>query len=256
MDIMQFPGVAYKVRQHLRACGVTTVEQLAAFAPDELTRFKGIKTTAPAVHAHARAYCEGRPIWYRPLPEPCLQSGVMFDLETDPMTGEPWSWGYTDSTGDATQIIVAPNRAERAVSLPDGRQIFTVPTQTDAWFAFAEAVAGSEPIYHWTGFDAGITRGFAPPEVRDYLLNRMHDLHGSFKGCVKFPVGSNSLKVVARYLHFEWEEYDAWDAAWNDYRHWLRDSTALDALARSANYQRADVLALDVVWRWLNENRE
>jgi predicted RecB family nuclease len=180
----------------------------------------------------------------------------MFDLETDPYSGTPWSWGWCDTDGTPGIIIVAPHSHETEVELPDGRRIIIVPDQRDAWYRFAESVSACPNglIFHWTGFDAGITRTFAPPDVRDGLLARMHDLHGTFKRSVKFPVSGNSLKTIARYLDFTWYEYDAWDAAFNDYRQWLAWGR-LDALARSCNYQQADVEALTVVWRWLVENQ-
>ena len=138
----------------------------------------------------------------------------MFDLETDPFTQFPWSWGWVDTNQMAHVLIVAEGRKPQSVSLPDGRIVITVPDKDVAWQVFADAMCNSEcPIYHWTGFDAGVLRATAPWEVRERLEVRMHDLHRSFKQCVKFPVEGNSLKVVARYLKFEWAEYDAWDAA-------------------------------------------
>jgi predicted RecB family nuclease len=126
-----------------------------------------------------------------------------------------------------------------------------VPDKDAAWQVFAEALSDSNcPIYHWTGFDASVMRGTAPADVRQQLEGRMHDLHRSFKQSVKFPVDGNSLKVVARYLKFDWAEYDAWDAAYWDYQRWLRHDD-VEALARSCNYQQADVEALAVVWQWL-----
>jgi predicted RecB family nuclease len=130
----------------------------------------------------------------------------------------------------------------------------TVPDKDYAWEAFAQAIADNDcPIYHWTGYDAGVLRGTANWTVRAQLESRMHDLHRSFKHSVKFPIDGNSLKVVARYLNFTWAEYDAWDAAYWDYQRWLRRGD-VEALARACNYQRADVQAMVVVWNWLMEH--
>ncbi len=255
LPLSALSGLSRQAQDSLRRSGITTLEQVASLTPDDLCRVKGIKTTATAIHAHARAFVENQPIWYGSLPEECCAAGYMFDLETDPFTGVPWSWGFADVTGTPAIIIAAPGAPVSEVCLPDGRRISIVPDQEEAWHLFAERVA--DPcalIFHWTGFDAGITRAHAPYSVRDLLLERMHDLHRTFKQSVKFPVSGNSLKTVARYLRFSWQEYDAWDAAYNDYRLWLRRGD-LHALSRACNYQQADVEALAVVWRWLVENR-
>ncbi len=217
--------------------------------PDDLTRFKGIKTTAPAVHAHARAHVEECPVWFEALPSACRQTGIMFDLETDPYTMKPWSWGWCDAEGNSQVIITAPY--EDRVLLADERTVITVPDTDAAWRLFAELNPNADDlIYHWTGFDAGVLRANAPYDVRAALSPRMHDLHHSYKSCVRFPVHGASLKVVARYLDFHWAEYDAWDAAYHDYRRWLSLGD-LEALSRACNYQQADVQALAVVWGWL-----
>ena len=248
-------GLSRQAQDNLRRAGITTVEQLTCLSEDDLRQFKGIKTTAPAIHAHARAFVEDRPVWHGAFPDECCPTGYMFDLETDPYTGVPWSWGGCDPSGNPFIIIAAANAAETELALPDGRTIFVVPHQHAAWHLFAEFVSQSGClIFHWTGFDAGITRAHAPAAVREPLLARMHDLHRTFKGSVKFPVSGNSLKTVARYLRFDWQEYDAWDAAYNDYRLWLARGD-VHALARACNYQQADVEALAVVWRWLVMNR-
>lgn len=248
-------GLSRQAQDSLRRAGITSLEQLAGLTEADLRRVKGIKTTATAVHAHARAFVEDRPIWHGALPDACCSTGYMFDLETDPYTGIPWSWGGCDPQGNLFIIITAENSAETELALPDGRTIYVVPHQADAWHLFARSVSEySCLIFHWTGFDAGVTRAHAPASVRDSLLVRMHDLHRTFKGSVKFPVSGNSLKTVARYLRFNWLEYDAWDVAYNDYRLWLARGDVY-ALARACNYQQADVEALAIVWRWLVENR-
>ncbi len=242
-------GLSRQAREELRANGINSLRQIVEMQPDDLRRIKGIKTSAPAIHAHARAHVECRAVWFSPLPRECFQTGIMFDLETDPYSGRPWSWGWCDIEGNARQIITA--QREEEVVLPDGRVIITVCDTDTAWRLFAELNSTpNDQIYHWTGFDAGVLRANAPRDVREKLDARMYDLHRSYKTCVRFPVDGASLKVVARYLDFDWDEYDAWDAAWNDYKRWLAQGD-LHALSRSSNYQRADVVALAVVWKYL-----
>jgi predicted RecB family nuclease len=217
--------------------------------PEELRRFKGIKTTAEAIQAAARAFVERCPVWFSPLSPECAQPGIMFDLETIPWTNSPWSWGWTDGDGSAQMIVVAEQ--ETCITLPDGRTITAVRDTDTAWRVFAQQIpSGRHAIYHWSAFDRGVMRSTAPDDVRAFLDGRMVDLLRGYKTCVRFPVNGASIKVVARYLSFEWAEYDSWDAAFRDYRRWLYTGD-LDALRRACNYQQADVHALQVVWDWL-----
>ncbi len=249
LPISLLSGLSQQARDHLKTSGVTNLRQIADMRPDELKRFRGIKSTAPAIHAHARSHVEKQPVWFADLPQVCFQHGIMFDLETDPYTQKPWSWGWCDTEGN-TQVIITARKAE-TVQLAETRSIYTVRDTDEAWRLFADLNPNaSDRIYHWTAFDAGVLRANAPYDVRAKLDARMVDLHRIYKNCVRFPVDGASLKVVARYLKYDWAEYDAWDAAFNDYRRWL-SSGDLDALRRCCNYQQADVQALAVVWNWL-----
>jgi len=254
MDISLLPGLPAKTRESLRQGGINHLHQIVALNPDELRQFKGIKTSAPAIHAHARAFVEQRHVWYNPIPDRCRQSGIMFDLETNPFSGIPWSLGWSDGEGDVRIILVAGHTGK--VNLPDEAIITPVPDYQTAWEVFAEAVSQSDaPIYHWSGFDAGILRSTGPLPVREQLQSRMCDLLAAFKGSVKLPVRSNSLKVVAAYFGFAWSGYEDWSQAWEDYQRWLRQGSA-DVLTHACAYQSDDVRALAITWRWMVDHAE
>ena len=255
LDVSLLSGLRADTRAHLLEAGITTLEQIVALQPEDLCQFRGIKRTAPRIHAHARAWVEHQPIWYSPLPAHCHQEGFMFDLETNPWSGEPWSLSWSWGTGTVSIALVAPNHAPCTLPLPDGQDVVVVPHWEDAWRVVAEAV-GDEgcPIYHWSGFDAGVMRQTAPLEVRQRLDGRMVDLLKAFNATVRVPVSSSSLKVVAGYLDFRWSAYDDWQQAYLDYKRWLRQQTDHD-LMRACTYQRDDVLALGLVWQWLVKNQ-
>jgi predicted RecB family nuclease len=63
LHVSILPGVSRQAKQHLQASGITTLDQIVAMPPEMLTQFKGIKSTARAVHAQARAFVENRPVW-------------------------------------------------------------------------------------------------------------------------------------------------------------------------------------------------
>jgi predicted RecB family nuclease len=257
LDVSLLSGLRQDTRKHFREMGITSLHQIAALNPDDLRKFKGIKSTAPAVHAHARAFVSRLPVWINRLPSLCFEGGWMFDIETDPMTGIVWSIGWCDDSGRDGIAIVAPHvRQPQRLSLPDGHEIILVNDSDAAWEALAEGVASDgKPLYHWTGFDSGVMSATAPESVKDALSPRLKDLHQIVNQSVRFPVKGTSIKVLSAYLGYHYAEYEAWDAALNDYNLWLSrgDDTAL---ARSCSYQRDDVLAMVVVWRWLVENVE
>lgn len=243
-------------RAHFMSAGITSLAQIAAMTPEELRRFKGIKTQAEAIHAHARAFVEDRAVWYGTLHEACHVCGYMFDIETHPMTGEVWSIGWQQHDGDVEIAVVAPHMRRARLPIAEETTVIFVPDSESAWVAFMEGVGGDmieAPVLHWTGFDAGVMRKTAPQQVTRALDWRLHDLHSSFNRAVKFPVRGSSLKTVAAYLGFRWAGTAAWYEAYAQYLRWLREDD-LDALTQACIYQRDDVLAMDVVVRWLREN--
>lgn len=239
----------------MRAMGICTVAQVAALSAEALDAIPGIgPATAHRIRRYAEAMLQQRAIWMDALPPVCRRPGLMFDLETDPETRDPWSLGWCDPDGNVMIALLAPGMAPGTLRLEDGSHIVLATDNDAVWQVFCDAAMGDTPIYHWTGYDAGIMRQYAPEHVRAHLTGRMHDLHATFRRTVALPQRSTSLKPVARYLGFEWpdgaESGMGWWLAWRDYQTWrFADDAA--ALARACRYQRADVDALALVWRWM-----
>jgi predicted RecB family nuclease len=244
-------------REDFAKAGIRNLEQIVAMDPQDLRKFRGIKSTANAVHAHARAWVEKRAVWYGKLEEFCLANAAHFDIETRPNEygeTEVWSIGWCCSDAALKVVIVAEVNRVTALALPNQQNITLVPDAETAWRVFAEGVAGIDcPIFHWTGYDAGVMRKTAPGEVTQQLGSRLHDLCKLFDDAVKLPVKGVSLKPVARHLGFEWHGYDDWFAAYLDYNRWLRTGN-LHALASACAYQCDDVAAMVIVQNWLIEN--
>ena len=78
----------------------------------------------------------------------------------------------------------------------------------------------------------------------------MHDLQMTFKRSVALPVANRKIKTIAAYLGYKYPETNNYELAWLYYRRWLQHSD-VEALARAVSYQRADVEALLLAWRWL-----
>lgn len=237
--------------------GIQTLDQIVQMHPDELRHFRGIKTTAHAVHASARAWVEECAVWYGQLHSLCRTSAFYFDIETlknERGDDEIWSIGWCREDANIQIIIVAPDAKLTSLTLADRHAVTLVPDAESAWHVFADAVAGSEqPVFHWSPFDASVMRRSAPEDVKFQLARRLHDLCKSFDNAVKLPIKGVSLKTVARHIGFDWHGYDHWFAAFLDYREWQRTGD-VNALASACTYQSDDVEAMVMVQRWLVEN--
>lgn len=242
----------------LAANGIHTVDQFALLSLEEVRKFKGIKSTAERYLAQARAYVNDAPHWYQIMPDSLHQGGTMFDLETvmdREDFGTAWSLGWCDTYGISQIAIVNAGHKPVAIPLTDNLMVHVVRHANDAWYTLLDSIGHLDtPIYHWTGFDAGVMANTAPPAVKQALLPRMHDLYKTFTDTVQLPVRSYSIKVVAAYFGFQWQGYAAWDAAYNDYKLWKFVGEQA-ALQRACTYQRDDVLALVKVWQWMVQNK-
>jgi len=179
----------------------------------------------------------------------------MFDLETVEVRGRtvPWCMGWCDVEGNTQITLVGPVQVPESLALPDGQTVTLVPDSDSAWEVLADATRRADddsPIYHWTGYDVGMLRSTAPPDIRQQLEPRFHDLHGLITRAISFPLRSTSIKIISAYVGYPWPGYNDWFAAYQDYAYWLEGGD-MDVLARACTYQRADVQSMAWVWRWL-----
>ncbi len=245
-------GINRHTREAFAEAGVETMEQIRAMSVEQLLKFKHVgPKKVHAYKAQAEAYLQDRPLWYGRLAEVFRQPGWYFDIETDPFRGHVWSIGWGWHTDETQVVVVAPTAPESDFALPDGRHITLVPTPHAAWNVFYESVKqNTQPIYHWTGFDASNMRWQAP-DIHDQLAHRLEDLHAGFKGAVVLPDRSLSLKVVAPFAGFHWRGYADWQQAFEDYQRFVRSGSG-EALMAATAYQADDVIAMVYVWEMLN----
>ena len=242
----------------LEASGIHTVDQFATLTLEEVRKIKGIKSTAERYLAQAQAYVQDAPQWYQVMPSLLHKGGTMFDLETiveGDNIGTAWSLGWSDTDGQAHIAVVNDAHQPASLALADKLMVHVVRHADNAWYTLLDSIGHLDtPIYHWTGFDAGVMANTAPKQVQQALLPRMHDLYKTFTDTVQLPVRSYSIKVVAAYFGFQWQGYAQWDAAYNDYKLWCLQWDAA-ALHRACAYQRDDVLALVRVWHWMTQSQ-
>lgn len=256
-DVALLPGLSRLTWEHLRAAGILTLEDLLALEPAALQRIKGVgKVRVGDMQAHAQAVVHNRPVRRQPLPDALRVPGMMFDLETciNGDVGTPWCFGW-QVAGEATQAAIVDRYYEgERLRLPDGVVIHIIPDSDTGWrMMAAEAARVEGKVFHWGGFERGVLKATAPEDAIDTLDTRLHDLNQTFRKSAALPLRGTSIKKVAPYLGFRWPEGTDAFSAWNDYNAWLLESNA-DALARACAYNRADVDALDVIWRWLLED--
>lgn len=258
-DLALLPSLAYETWTHMRADGLRTLTDVAAEPVDRLQRFRKIgPVTAREYNGWARARLSGAPQPIQ-LPAPDVHlPGLYLDIETslfDWENGVPWSFGWCDADGRYTNLITAPVHEVETLILPDGQPILLIPDHRDGWRRVADAAAAVEGyVFHWSGYEAGVLKATSEGETIARLYPRLHDLLATFKRTWIFPIANRSIKTVAAYLGYRYPEGSHYAQAWNDYRLW-RDRGDVEALARAIAYQRADVEAVWLVWRWLGEHR-
>jgi hypothetical protein len=192
------------------------------------------------------------------IPDTLHVPGMMLDLETrmDGGASLPWCFGWQIGESPVQFAIVDRYFEGGTLTLSDGTTLTMVEDSDTGWRMMAEAaqsVAGA--VYHWGAFEMGILRSTAPPDAREVLEGRLHDLNRTFRRTFMLPFKGTGLKKVGPYLGYRWPEGTSAFTAWADYNAWLLESNK-DALARACAYNRADVEALALIWRWMIEHSE
>ncbi len=254
-DITLLPDLTRKTWAHFQRDGIRTLADVLALSAAELRKFDGVGAAkARAYLDSARAHQQQEPIRRDDQVIDDLPPGVMLDIETE-MTGDavgrPWCFGWSEGDGQVRVAVVSAYFDGEALTLPDGRAILIIPDSDAGWRLVAKAAERLDGrVYHWSGFEQERLRSTAPADAVAVLQPRMHDLLQTFKRKVMLPVRSRSIKSVANYFGYRWPDGSNAQQAWGDYQAWRMENDS-EALARACAYQRADVEALAVVWRWL-----
>ncbi len=255
-DVALLPGLQRMTWEQLHEAGFHTLDRVMTAEVETLKRFKGIgKSRAQDFQTFAQAVVTRQPVRRAPLPAVLQDYGVMLDLETNIEReggGLPWCFGWQVADG-AFQVAIVDRFFEGdGFDLPDGTRVQIVPDSDSGWRLIAQAAVNTPgPVYHWGSFEMGVLRATAPLDVIEVLESRLHDLNNTFKKTCTLPVRGTSIKKVAPYLGYRWPEGANAMTAWADYRAWLLEGNRM-ALGRAIAYNRADVEAMALVWRWMN----
>jgi predicted RecB family nuclease len=114
------------------------------------------------------------------------------------------------------------------------------------------------PIYHYGGYERrALTRmGRLNSTDVEPFLRRMHNLNEIVYGRVYFPVRSNSLKVIGKYLGATWTEPDASGLQSLVWRYRWEGSHDEESRAKLEVYNLEDCNALQLLWEKLLRVRE
>jgi len=221
-DLTLIPALGEARRTALRPV-VETITEFAAADLADFGKIRGIrKPMLQRLHERAQLQKakDRRPYLKQAISLPRLpdvSAEIYFDLEADPFRDLCYLHGFTvrDPVGERYTGLFA-----------DG------PEDEEAQFAAAVKFMldhGSAPIYHYSAYEPVYYKKLAKrysnacsPEQLAALLVRMVDLYPLATEAV-WPTRDHSIKTLARYLGFEWEDADPSGASsveWFD--QWIR----------------------------------
>ncbi len=246
------PGVTPSRYPILQQLNLTTVEALAATDPASLESLPGFgPEVATRLVQQAQAVVKNQAIALAPVespPFPAAAVELYFDIEAEPALNLAYLHGVLVVDRQAQTQTFYPLLAER----PEDERL--------AWEQFLELVHAhpQAPIFHFCAYEAQTVARLAklyqtPGQLVDPLLSRFIDLHHWVTRTVTLPIESYTLKLIARWLGFQWRNPEANGAQaiyW--YTQWLQtgDRQFLRAIL---DYNEDDCRATHHLKNWLTD---
>ena len=248
------PGVTPTRYPILQAHQLSSVEALANTDPIQLHAKTGLgRDISSKLVAQASAFVDNEPIF---LPDalnlldihgfPTAPIELYFDIEAEPSLNLIYLHG----------VLVVDRQRDTQVFHPF--LALTPDDEEQAWQSLLELLQRypDAPIFHFCSYEVQSVKRLgslysSPPEVIAALVPRFVDLHEWVTLCVTLPIESYTLKLIARWLGFEWRNSEANGAqaiCW--YSQWLEtgDRQVLDEVVL---YNEDDCLATYHVKDWL-----
>lgn len=191
IEVTCIPGVKDRSAAQLRAAGVRTAQE---FADCEMSTLAAAlpRPARPleVLKARARALAEGRPVLISPLRLP-PNPEIFLDIETDSVGGYNYVWliGLCSGRKGSYQAFFAETPA-------DERKILT------AFLAFA----ASHPTANFLAFSSSkfeervLRARLSSHGLSTSICSRIVNICQAFQQSVALPIGSESLKEVAKML--------------------------------------------------------
>ncbi|MDX2271584.1 MAG: TM0106 family RecB-like putative nuclease [Cyanobacteriota bacterium] len=243
------PGVTGSRYPLLRAAGISSVSDLASAKVRSLGALEGMgHKVAQQLIRQAQATLRQEAIWLHPPQLPQANVELYFDVEGDPQQDVAYLLGVLLVDRGSQQTHYHPCLA------------LSPAEEGEAWQAFLSLVTRypTAPIFHFHAFEVHTCQKLAerygtPTPLLRSLVQRMVDLHDLVTQKVVLPVESYSLKNIARWLGFDWQQSDANGAQsiyW--YAQWI-ETQDYQFMELSLTYNEDDCRATYLLKRWLEQ---
>lgn len=244
------PGVTPSRYPVLQQQHLTSVEALAAANPSDLEPLPGFGSeVASQLVRQAQAMVKNQAIAVRCLVESGLPTAAVelyFDIEAEPALNLAYLHGVLVVDRRSQTQTFHPLLAEK----PEDERL--------VWEQFLELVHihPEAPVFHFCAYEAQTVERLArlyqtPTHLVQPLLNRFVDLHQWVTHTVTLPIESYTLKLIARWIGFQWRNPEANGAQaiyW--YTQWLQTGDR-KFLAAICDYNEDDCRATHHLKNWL-----
>lgn len=250
------PGVTPSRYPILQAQNVASVEALSLADPSHLAQVTGFSSEVTTkLVCQAQAFAQQSPVIFAPtLAHATYQqlSGapveLYFDIEAEPGLNLAYLHGVLVVERDTQTQTFHALLAEQ-------------PEQEEqVWLQFLDLVLRypQAPIYHFCAYEVQTVERLAalygtPEQVVQPLIDRFIDLHALVTRTVVLPVESYTLKLIARWLGFQWRNSEANGAQsiyW--YSEWLATGSR-NFIETIVDYNEDDCQATYQIKNWLTE---
>ncbi|MEM9136161.1 MAG: TM0106 family RecB-like putative nuclease [Cyanobacteria bacterium P01_F01_bin.42] len=248
------PGVTPSRYPHLQAQELTSVEAIANQQPHALNQTAGFSlSVAQQLIYQARSTASQQPVLLE-KPEPYVMLSnlpespieLYFDIEAEPSINVVYLHG----------VLLVDRRTGHQEFFP-----FTAETpdqEQEAWEAFVNFVLeyANAPIFHFCPYEVQAMKRLGQKydtsaAVIEQLISRCVDVHYWITQAVALPIENYTLKVIARWIGFQWRNSEANGAqsiCW--YEDWLTHQDR-DLLNIIIEYNEDDCVATYRVKDWL-----
>jgi predicted RecB family nuclease len=192
----------------------------------------------------ATALTQGTHIVRQPLQLPKFERELYFDVESDPLRDLDYLFGVLEVEGEESTYHSFLAKEPK--------------DEPKAWQEFVEFMRSREglPIYHYGFYELEVIRRQAKRHGTDMaVIEKMEasmvDMLPVLRDAIIFPVYFYSLKDIAKYIGYQWDEKDVSgvdSVVW--YEDFLANRRKTSVLKKIVKYNEDDVRATWLVKKW------
>lgn len=256
-DISLVGGIGPAMRERMVSAGIRTIDDLTRLGQGDLTKIKGVGTVkAREFSMTAQALVKEVHIPLKPVSFPTVKAELFLDLEG---SAHQMNEGQLVDMDYLIGVLIRQNDSEQykafvAQDFDEEQRMFLDFVK---WLAqFDDYV-----IYHWHYYEPTRLRRMArvyglSQGEQTAVLSNLRDLHRDATQGFAFPTYGHSIKAIAPYVGFQWNQEDVSGtecvALYFDY---VRDPESNRTnLEKIVSYNREDCEALRAVKDWIAAN--